>query len=104
MEQVLLKDGPLNGTRVHVEPGEVRVWIAERAGPQTARSRSMPPELIVASKVGEYRRAKTTPNPDCTQCGGSGDEHRDCPDGPVPFPCDCVQQESSDFIFAGWAL
>lgn len=56
MEQVLLKDGPLNGTRVHVEPGELRVLIAERAGPATARSRSMPPELIVSTKVGEYRR------------------------------------------------
>lgn len=57
MEQVLLKDGPLNGTRVNVEPGEIRVVIAERAGPQTARSRSMPPEIIVTSRVGTYRRA-----------------------------------------------
>lgn len=57
MEQVLLKDGPLNGTRVHVEPGEVRVVIAERAGPATARSRSMPPEVIVTKRVGTYRRA-----------------------------------------------
>ena len=56
MEQVLLKDGPLNGTRVHVKPGANSVDIAERAGPATVRSRSMPPEIIVASKVGQYRR------------------------------------------------
>lgn len=55
-EQVLLKDGPLNGTRVNVEPGTSVVPIAERAGPPMVRSRSMPPELIVAAKVGEYRR------------------------------------------------
>lgn len=58
MEQVLLKDGPLNGTRVHVEPGQNFVTIAERAGPATARSRSMPPEIIVAKRTGRYSRSQ----------------------------------------------
>lgn len=54
MQQILLKDGPLDGVRVNVDPGRVRLSVAERAGPPRVNSRSMPPEIIVAAKVGEY--------------------------------------------------
>ena len=32
----------------------------------------------------------TGEEPKCADCGGSGTVERECPDGWVPFPCDCT--------------
>ena len=32
----------------------------------------------------------TGEEPKCKECGGSGTVERECPDGWVPFPCDCT--------------
>lgn len=58
-EQATLKDGPLNGVRVTIAPGQTRLQVAERMGPPRVNSRSMPPEIVVAAKVGEYVQGTT---------------------------------------------
>ena len=34
----------------------------------------------------------TGEEPKCAECGGTGTVERECPDGWVPFPCDCIME------------
>jgi RecJ-like exonuclease len=51
--------------------------------------RSRTPMLEMTAGCG--RCDGTGEEPKCAECGGTGTVERECPDGWVPFPCDCQQ-------------